>query len=162
MAQIGVRGDIVAIRMEARRILGCQRLDQSHAGPRASRRAHGFRRVQRPAVLARVLRAHQLASRGEVRRAGLRPDVELREMALQRSLLGRIAAGPRKQCERTVERQIGPLGKRTRRMLASFSVPTRVERTRKIAEQQCGLQPVDPVGEIDRFAGRPSCGGNTS
>ena len=70
-------------------------------------------------------------------------------MALQRSL-GRIAAGPRKQCERTVERQIGPLGKRTRRMLASFSVPTRVERTRKIAEQQCGLQPVDPVGEIDQ------------
>ena len=89
MAQIGVRGDIVAIRMEARRILGCQRLDLCKAMPARVRHGAriGFRRVQRPAVLARVLRAHQLASRGEVRRAGLRPDVELREMALQRSLL---------------------------------------------------------------------------
>ena len=35
MAQIGVRGDIVAIRMEARRILGCQRLDLCKAMPAA-------------------------------------------------------------------------------------------------------------------------------
>jgi hypothetical protein len=91
--------------------------------------------------------------REEVARAGQGPGLELGQVAPQRGLLRGVAFGQGEQRQRAVERQVAALGEGACRISAGLGAAARLEGVVEPAEQQRGLQAVDPEREVHQRRG---------